>query len=561
MIKKLKLILIIIFYIYQTSAISKTTSENDFNPKYLSNYLSAIILKNNQNSEVSIKNFNSSKILINKHHEYLEKYITTLVVNGEVQKSINIIKQNKNKDNSKFFEANLLLLIDGFKKKEFMQNTELLNQLERYRQYSDYHYIIYEVLKNYNDLFLTGEINLNKKNFGKLSSINEAFQYCYLNHAETNFKFLDLINSKDGDYKRYIFFHLNNLIKKKDFKAAIQLSKSINELNSNLLILQAKHWINNSEFNKFDDFFSCENESDLLGEFFFLISNFLAADNNFEKSNFYSNISNYLNPKFYFNLTHLISNYFQIEKYKKSKELLENFNKEDDIYHWYKLKKLSQIISKEESSNESLLFIENKFQNYSNPLTKIIYDMANIYKRSEKFEKSIEYYSLVLKQLNENTDEYADVLYKRGSSYERLGNDKNSDKDLLKSLKIKPDDPYVLNYLGYGWLERNYKIQEAIVMLNKAYNQKKNDPFIIDSVGWGYYLIGDFVNAENFLRKAIQLMPKDPIVNDHYGDVLWMLNRKIQAQYYWESAIKSKDIENDFKKNILRKLIKGLDES
>ena len=132
---------------------------------------------------------------------------------------------------------------------------------------------------------------------------------------------------------------------------------------------------------------------------------------------------------------------------------------------------------------------------------------------------------------------------------------------MLKSLKIKPDDPYVLNYLGYGWLERNYKIQEAIVMLNKAYNQKKNDPFIIDSVGWGYYLIGDFVNAENFLRKAIQLMPKDPIVNDHYGDVLWMLNRKIQAQYYWESAIKSKDIENDFKKNISKKLIKGLDES
>ena len=96
-------------------------------------------------------------------------------------------------------------------------------------------------------------------------------------------------------------------------------------------------------------------------------------------------------------------------------------------------------------------------------------------------------------------------------------------------------------------LYRNYKIQEAIVMLNKAYNQKKNDPFIIDSVGWGYYLIGDFVNAENFLRKAIQLMPKDPIVNDHYGDVLWKLNRKIQAKYYWESALNSEDTENKIK--------------
>ena len=109
--------------------------------------------------------------------------------------------------------------------------------------------------------------------------------------------------------------------------------------------------------------------------------------------------------------------------------------------------------------------------------------------------------------------------------------------------------------------DKKHKIQEAIEMLNKAYNQKKNDPFIIDSVGWGYYLIGDFVNAENFLRKAIQLMPKDPIVNDHYGDVLWKLNRKIQAKYYWQSALSSEESENKMKKNISKKLLKGLNES
>ncbi len=561
MIKKLKLILIIIFCVYQNSAVSKTTDKNDFNPKYLSSYLSALILKNNQNSDDSIKYFNLSKTLISNHQEYFTNYINTLVVNGEVKKSINIIKKNINNDNSKFFEARLLLLIDGFKKKEFKENIELLYELKKYQDQSNYHYIIYEVLKSYNDLFLTKEINLNEGNFGKLSLINEVFQYCYLNEPNTDSKFINLINSEEGDYTRYLFFYFNNLIKKKKFEKAISISSSINELSSNLLIQQAKKWIDNSNFHKFNDFFSCENESDILGEFFFLISNFLAAEENFEKSNFYSNISNYLNPKFYFNLTHLISNYFENEKYKKSKELLKNFNKEDEIYYWYKLKKLSQIILIKQNSNQSLLYIEKKFKNYSNPSTKIIYDMANIYKRSKKFEKSIEYYSLVLKRLNENTNEYADVLYKRGSSYERLGDDKNSDKDLINSLDIKPDDPYVLNYLGYSWLERNYKIQEAIAMLDNAYNQKKNDPYIIDSVGWGYYLIGDFVNAENFLRKAIQLMPKDPIVNDHYGDVLWKLNRKIQAQYYWQSAIKSKDIENDFKTSVFKKILKGLDES
>ena len=95
----------------------------------------------------------------------------------------------------------------------------------------------------------------------------------------------------------------------------------------------------------------------------------------------------------------------------------------------------------------------------------------------------------------------------------------------------------------------------------KHINKKKNDPFIIDSVGWGYYLIGDFINAEKFLKKAIQLMPNDPIVNDHYGDVLWKLNRKIQAKYYWRNAINSKDAEEEIKKNNSKKLLKGLNES
>ena len=561
MIKILKLILFIVFFIYQTFAFSKTADEINFNPKYVSNYLSAIISENNNNTEDSIKYFNSSKFIINVHEEYLKKYVTTLVVNGEVEKSISVIKQNRNKNSSKFFEANLLLLIDNFKKKRFDKNIELLNEFERYSGYGNYEYIIYEVLKDYNDLFLSKKPSINNDKFGQLSKINQAFQYCYLNQPETNSEFINIINSNQGDYTRYLFFYFNNLIKNKDFESAQQISKTINIIDSSLLIQQSKRWLDKSDHNKFSQIFSCYNEEDILAEFFFLIANFLAADESFKKLSFYSNISNYLNPKFYFNLTHLISNYIENKNYKKAKKLLKNFNKEDEIYYWYKLKKIAQIIDVEKGSEQSLFYIEKKFKEYSNPSTKIIYDMANIYKSNKEFKNSIKYYSLLLKKLDENSDEYANILYRRGSSYERLGDHKNSDKDLLKSLSIKPNDPYVLNYLGYGWLERKYKIKDAISMLDKAYNQKKNDPFIIDSVGWGYYLIGDFVNAEIFLKKAIQLMPNDPIVNDHYGDVLWKLNRKIQAKYYWKSVIDSKDSENDMKKNVSKKLLKGLDES
>jgi len=94
-------------------------------------------------------------------------------------------------------------------------------------------------------------------------------------------------------------------------------------------------------------------------------------------------------------------------------------------------------------------------------------------------------------------------------------------------------------------------------MLQQAYNAKEDDPYITDSVGWGYYLIGDYHNAEKYLRRAVELMPYDPIVNDHYGDVLWKLNRKVQAHYFWKNVLEFEDTEDKMKKDILNKLING----
>ena len=111
--------------------------------------------------------------------------------------------------------------------------------------------------------------------------------------------------------------------------------------------------------------------------------------------------------------------------------------------------------------------------------------------------------------------------------------------------------------MAYSWLERNFKINEAIEMLEKAYSKKSNDPYIIDSIGWAYYLIDDLDKAENFLNRAVQLMPDDPIVNDHYGDILWKLDRKIQARYFWKTVLNMKDAEQKLKDSIKNKLLDG----
>jgi len=257
----------------------------------------------------------------------------------------------------------------------------------------------------------------------------------------------------------------------------------------------------------------------------------------------------------------LANNNYLNENYEKTTKILKSFNKKNEFYYWFRLKKEAQIISKKHNKEASLEFINSNFKKIKNPSTKIIFDIANLNKNAKKYREAIKYYDQILLKIDDNSVLYSEILYRRGGSYERINDYKNSDKDLLKSLEFNPDDAYVLNYLAYSWLEREYKIDTALQMLEKAYTEKSNDPYIIDSIGWAYYLVDDYVKAEKFLKRAVQLMPEDPIVNDHYGDILWKLDRKIQARYFWESVLNLKETEGKMRKDIADKLIEGLKKS
>ncbi len=556
---RLKIIIILFLLLYQTHSYSKTSEINEFNQKYLSNYFSALISYDNQNIDEALKFFNSSKSLIEKHDNFLREYVFSLVLDGKVKKAIDQIKISNNAKNTNFFEANLLLALDSFYKKKHKQASRRLKKIENFKDSGTYEYIIFKTLESYNNLFLNKKIKKTDENFGHLSLITNSFQNCYLNSSKTNSNFLSLINSQEGNYSRYLFFYLANLVENKEYNIANEISSTIEPLTSNLLISQAKIWIDEKKFKKFNNYFSCKNENDILSEFLFLISNLFSSQENFEKSNFYLSLSNYLNPKFYFNSTLLAENYYLNNNLDLAKKTLEKFNNKDKIYNWYKTKKIGQIISLQKNDQQSLKFVEKKFKAIKHPSIKMLYDLGSIYKKFKKYELAIEYYSIVLSKLDKNSSIYADVLYRRGGSFERIGQYDKSDDDLLKSLDLMPGDPYTMNYLAYSWLERNYKIDEAIQILEKAYNKKKNDPYITDSVGWGYYLINDYETAEKYLRKAVDLMPNDPITNDHYGDVLWKLNRKLQARYFWQNVLTLDETKEKMKKKIHIKLLNGLD--
>ena len=526
----------------------------------MSNYFSGIVAYNNNDNFKALNFFRSSKFLIKEHNFYLKNYIYSLILEGKVQEATREIKKNTTKDNSIFFEAHLILTLDSLKKENYKESKEHLRKTNLFVDNDRISSIIVETLEEYLYIFEEKKVPNTKKDFGNFSFINEIFQRCYLNDKKTDNYFESLINNDDNtDYSRYLFFYINYLIENNRYTEAKALTDNLNYLNSTLIISQAKLWIESQNIKEFGKIFSCKNPKDLIGELFFLIANIYSSQNNYKQSNFYLNISYDLNPKFLFNLSLLADNYYLNQDYSKTLETLNFFNKKDIFYYWFKLKKKAQVISKQQNGKASLNFIISKFKAIKDPPIKLVFDVANLYKKEKEYKQAIEYYNQVMLKIDIASPFYSEILYRRGGSYERMGDYKNSDKDLLKSLEINPDDAYILNYLAYSWLERNYKIDTALKMLERAYEFKSNDPYIIDSIGWAYYLIKDYLKAEKFLKRAVELMPEDPIVNDHYGDILWKLDRKIQARYFWKSVLYLEETEEKMKKIIEDKLTNGLE--
>ena len=559
--KFIKFLISITIIMYQSALYSQSISSNKFDSKNFSKYFSGIIAFENQNNSDALKFFDSSKILLNEHNPYLKKYISSLVLENKISRAINLIKSNKEKKNINFFDAYFLLFIDSLKRDDFNNADKYLIKAFKYVKKDELNLAILETLKQYIYVFKEKEFLKDEKNFGNLSLIAKTFQKCFLNDPKTDYHFVNLVEKVDEDFSRYKFFYINYLISKDRIIEANKIVENINSINSTLLLSQAKNWLDEDNLIKFNQVFSCQNPNDIISEFLFLISNLYSSYDNFEKSNFYLNLSNFLNPKFIFNLSLVAENYYLNNNFEKAKKILKAFKKEDNFYYWYRIKIEAKIIAKKRNLNQSLNYVVSKFNEINNPDEKMIFDLANFYKNSKEYELSIKYYTNILKNLEDESILKSDLLYRRGGSYERLGNYKKADEDLLKSLKINPDEPYVLNYLAYSWLERDYKINEAIEMLENAYSEEKNDPYIIDSIGWGYFLINDYLKAEKFLRRAIELMPEDPIVNDHYGDILWKLDRKIEARYFWNNVLKMEDAEREMIDNINIKIVEGLKKS
>ncbi len=183
-------------------------------------------------------------------------------------------------------------------------------------------------------------------------------------------------------------------------------------------------------------------------------------------------------------------------------------------------------------------------------------DLLRVHKRF--LEASIAYSEAITRVAPPTAKDWP-MFYARGACFERLDRWSDAKADLQKALDLTPDQPDVLNYLGYGLLSRGESIAEAKTMLEKAIALSPNDPQIIDSMGWALYLTNDYKGALPYLERAVELLPGDATVNEHLGDVYWHLDRKAEARFQWERALTFSPEEADAKK-INAKLTGGLPE-
>ncbi len=183
--------------------------------------------------------------------------------------------------------------------------------------------------------------------------------------------------------------------------------------------------------------------------------------------------------------------------------------------------------------------------------------LGNLLRARKFYKESAEIYSRAVEKIGTPDRGHWALFYFRGISFERSKQWPLAEKDFELALKLFPDQPQVLNYLGYSWVDQGLNLDKAVDMIRKAVSLRPNDGYIVDSLGWAYYRLGRYEDAVRELERAIELKPEDPVINDHLGDAYWKVGRRVESFFQWSHAKDLKPEPEDLEK-IQAKLKDGL---
>ena len=290
-------------------------------------------------------------------------------------------------------------------------------------------------------------------------------------------------------------------------------------------------------------------QKDGLAEVFYNISSWYYQKDLYKFSIFFGKLSLRLRKDFNAMRLLLASSFELIDLENNADEIVSQVNTKNPYY--MKFLKLRVSLNDEiKKKNKIKPLLEELIKNHpKNWELKIL--LADIYRTEKNYDGSINLYSQIIEDvLDENK---WSIFYSRGIAYERLNKWEKAEEDLKMAMTLQPNDPYVINYLAYSWLDRKMNIDLALNLLEKAVELEPSDGYILDSLGWAHYLSNSYEKSVYFLEKAVSFLPNDPTLNDHLGDAYWKSGRYDEAQSQWKRVLiidpefKNKD---DVKKKI-----------
>ena len=565
--KKIFYIVFLLLFIANYSHLNANILDNKKklvkNSNYFSNYLSGSASLQKNDSKRAYGFFENIENLGAYHSEFNLKYVETLVNNGKIEEAYIFIKK-LDKSYQSLYPFNLILFVYDFKKERYSKLKNYISLpkqslgdpllLELYQNLG-----LWLDLSNKNIEELNQKISKSNSSFKNVSLTQKILINLYLdNQKNIDFYFNEISNNKE--LGRYNYFYLSYYLEKNN-KEKINdiINQNLKISSENLLFKQLFLDTRENKFYKIDKFYKRKNINHGLAELFYLFANFYQNNEQVQISNFYLNLSEYLNPNFQSNKILKVENLIILNNLEQSEKELQVIEKLGKEFYWYanltRLRFLPNI-----NSERQINLLESLLKNNEFFISEKYFELANFVRANKNYTKSIELYEKSIASKKNTRDGDWIFYYNLAIGQERAGLWENAEKSFLQALKISPKQPEVLNYLAYSWLEKKINLDKAKEMLVEAVNISKGRGYILDSLGWAYFLLKDYDKAEEILQTAYEKEPSEAVIYDHYGDVLWTNGKEIQARYVWQNAIKLKNIEQDLKESINKKIIFGLED-
>lgn len=301
-----------------------------------------------------------------------------------------------------------------------------------------------------------------------------------------------------------------------------------------------------------------KNAQDGVAEALFGIASSLNRQGGYETSLVLGQLALYIRPEFPV-MQYMLGGLFeQLDRYADAIEMYKRLPDDSPFGPTSKIRIANNLdqIDREEEAIEILMAAAAARPEDPRPKT----NLGDVYRRMEKWDDAVAAYDLAVERMGELEPRHWQILYTRGIVLERAKIWERAEKDFLKALELNPDQPLVLNYLGYSWVEKGLHLDRALEMIKTAVKKRPHDGYITDSLGWVYYKLGRYEEAVPELERAVELRPEDPIINDHLGDAYWRVGRKLEATFQWNHALIS-DPEPELREEIEQKLKHGLVDS